>query len=275
MKKLFAITLVIVLVIIGGLMTNFYSSNYHYSKKVNSLIENNDMESLEQYLDKKGNIDSKPYIFDLDKTNFPPLVYASYNGSLEAVILLLGNGADVNNSNSTNDTTALLASLSKAYIYNEDRIAIAELLIDHGADINYRDRGGFGENAVTKVVITLTNDDEDAEKQEQYLLFKSLVENGADYEISCTYGNILAKAAVYNNDLIVNYLVSVLDFNINVISSNSYTPLMFAVEYNSLDAVIELMNLGADLSLTNDEGKTAYDIAVERNYTDIVDFFSE
>lgn len=273
MKKKLVIVLAIIIFVLAGFTINIYSNNFHYARAINGFIDNDDIESLELYLSKNGNIDSKPNMFDFDRTNFPPLTYASYLGDIEAVNLLLNHGSNVNNINSTNNTSAIIATLSKAYKYNENRVVIAELLFENGADINYRDRNGNGENAVTMVVITITDEDEDREKQEQYLLFKTLVENGGNYEINCTYGNILAKAAAYDNELIINYLVTDLDFNIDIESTNDYTPLMFAVEHNSLSAVIELVNLGADISLTNIEGKSAYDIAVENNYTDIISFF--
>jgi len=155
MRKTLMIILDLIIFILGGFMINMYNNNFHYARTINSYIEIGDIESLELYLSKNGNIDSKPYMFDLESMFFSPLTYASYIGNLEVVNLLLNQGADVNNINSTNNTSAIIAALSKAYKYNENRIVIAELLFENGANINYRDRNGNGENAVTMFILRL------------------------------------------------------------------------------------------------------------------------
>ena len=44
---------------------------------------------------------------------------------------------------------------------------------------------------------------------------------------------------------------------------------MRAVEYERTDIIQLLLDRGADKTMKNDEGKTAYDIALEEGHTDI------
>jgi ankyrin repeat protein len=52
------------------------------------------------------------------------------------------------------------------------------------------------------------------------------------------------------------------------------TPLHNAVVYNRLSMVKLLLDHGADLSITNDHNQTPLDIAVEEEYSKIVDYIT-
>ena len=275
MKKIsFCIIICIVLIGIGA-FTMVYGNDRGYSRNIIKFIDNNQIEELKNYLNSKKNVNEKPYFFDLDRTNYPPLTYAAFIGNVEAVEVLLEHGADVNNINATNDTSPLIASLQKAYEFNPNRILIAEILIENGADINYRDRGGKGDNAVTAAIVPLTSADPEQEKIEQYDFIVGLIDKGANYDINCDYGNILAKAAAYNNELLTNYLVNIIGFDINIVDLNNYSPLMYAVKYNALDTVRNLVFLGASVTIVSNEGKTAIDIANDNNNSEIIDILND
>lgn len=274
MKKI-SFFIIICIVLIGiGVFTMVYGNDRVYSRNIIKLIDNNQIEELTNYLNNKNNVNEKPFVFDLDRTNYSPLTYAAFIGNVEAVEVLLEHGADVNNINATNDTSPLIASLQKAYKFNPNRIIIANLLIASGADINYRDRGGNGDNAVTAAIIPLTSNDPETEKIEQYDFVVGLIDKGANFEINCDYGNILAKAAAYNNELLTNYLVNIVGIDINIVDLNNYSPLMYAVKYEALDTVRNLVFLGATLTVTSNEGKTAIDIAYENNNSEIIDILN-
>lgn len=59
--------------------------------------------------------------------------------------------------------------------------------------------------------------------------------------------------------------------NINASDVQKWTPLMFAVNCNDPKSVELLIERGADKTLRNTEGHTAYDIAVQRSYSEIAE----
>jgi len=275
MKKWFFLLFAFI-VFIGGVFAIFsYTNSFGYSRHIIVLIDNNQMDDLSVYLKKNGNIDSKPYVFDIDRTNFPPLTYAAKVGNFEAVKLLLDHGADVNNTEGTNGTSPLLASLSLSYTFNPDRIEIAQYLIDHGAEINYRDRNGYGNNAISATLMPLSSPPNEEQEECQYDFIQYLVDEGAEYQINCTYGNLLSKSAAYNNVSVVDYLINELGMSIDIVDSSGCSPLMYAVENGSLDAVRYLINQGAEKNLINEDGKTALDIAQEKGNVLIIALFDE
>ncbi|QQR49729.1 ankyrin repeat domain-containing protein [bacterium] len=57
---------------------------------------------------------------------------------------------------------------------------------------------------------------------------------------------------------------------VNAKDNNSWTPLHHATYWRRFKCVQELLNAGADVYATNNEGKTAKDIAREEDYENIV-----
>jgi ankyrin repeat protein len=58
---------------------------------------------------------------------------------------------------------------------------------------------------------------------------------------------------------------------INQANKQGRTPLMWAVIGNSVEGVQYLLKNGADISVKSLEGKTAYDYAMEKGYTDLAE----
>jgi len=64
--------------------------------------------------------------------------------------------------------------------------------------------------------------------------------------------------------------------NLNIkTSSFGWTALHGAVIWNNIKAVELLVEAGADPSIKTNKGKTALDLAIQENYTNIIDYLSE
>ena len=61
--------------------------------------------------------------------------------------------------------------------------------------------------------------------------------------------------------------------DINLGDFNNNTPLIHAAMVNSPDAVLMLIEAGADIYARNRSGKTAMDIAREKNHNEIIEIF--
>lgn len=79
------------------------------------------------------------------------------------------------------------------------------------------------------------------------------------------------KENLYNYYKIFDLLVSKLDKQgINAIQTNGFTPLIFAAQIDESNLVKKLLDKGADKSLKDDEGKTAYDYAKEKGKDELM-----
>lgn len=272
MKKRIIILVVTLLIVLTPIISCIvaYNYNFAYSSKLIAAIEDNDIEKLEDLLNKPGNVNSQPRIFSFNGT-IPPISYAARYGTYEMVKLLLENGADPN-TNGFSNLKPLHWALSGSYKSVDNRFDIAKLLIQYGADIHAISTGG--ETVVEGIFHSIEKDDE-IEELEQYEFLLFLIENGVDIYANTQYmdSNILFCAAYAGNVMVCKFLIEEYSFDINQVTPNNYTILMAAAydRYDNPKAVSYLLEMGADPNIINSDNKTAYDIAVENESYEIAD----
>lgn len=80
--------------------------------------------------------------------------------------------------------------------------------------------------------------------------------------------NAIMMAATHNLPQALRHLLPYID-NINMKGPNGNTPLMFAAAKGNKECVISLLKAGADASIKNTNGLTAYDLAKKNNHKEI------
>ena len=178
-----------------------------------------------------GNIDTVKSLVaaGVDVNKGAPVVQAAFRGYWEIVEFLMKNGADLN-------VSADIVGINVHYSPMEAAIAensfkVYEVLVADPAvrinDIGATDAFGF--NAVMKFVTAWTR--YGADDVEKLAVVKKLIQAGVD---------------------------------INTLSDNGDTALMYAARYLPTSAVSALLDAGADPDVRSSYGKTAIELAVER-----------
>ena len=176
-----------------------------------------------------------------------PLTEAMYDEEL--VRKLIDLGADVNLAAELTGFTPLMASLHN--------IAITELLIEKGADIEAKDDDGI--NAL--VYAASFNNEE---------MVKFLLNKGADANTVCEIKN-------EHTDISPTPLMNLLEngADINYTTDYGMTALMYAASFNQFEAAKVLLENNADTSITDEYGRTALDLAKSEDYKDIVELIEK
>ncbi len=266
MKRIIMILIIvsiIVLAIVGIIVGNGVCQN----KKLFDAIENGDYTGADQAIKKGAWINERKrmlYMPNLVPKNPTPLITACHKGDVSIIALLLDNGANINKKDNYNGQTPLLAALNGV---NANRFSIAKLLLEKGAD-------PFAVQKTTspleKTLVVLDSDDEQTIK-EGFELFKYLIEQQVDLDIRQGNENALTFAAHYGNENVVVFFVKQKYFDVNSKDLAGDTALIVAVKNNQTHITQVLLDLGADKSLKDAKGKTAYDYAVERGFVDLAE----
>ncbi len=206
-----------------------------------------------------------------ERLNAYPLQRACTWGNKEIVQMLLDKGADVNVMDSERHSTPLICALNSG---SEERFEIAWMLIERGADINVVN--DYSDSPVGCSLI-VTIDDTEKCQREGTELFLYLAEH-TDKEIlyTCWYTEtVLELASAYNNLEAVKYLLENDCFDINYVSRRGTTALHWAAKEGGMEVCSYLLEHGADTDIVDEEGKTAYDYAVERGDAELIELFEE
>ena len=197
-----------------------------------------------------------------------PLVEACYYRNVQAVEVLLDNGAD------PNFFMNWLSPLEAAYWNgpsgqtDEQSLMIIQLLVEAGADVNAH---AGEEPAIAQLSswIAAGNNNPYVEELVLYLL-----DNGASDRDEWG-GTVLHDAVRGGNAELVRRLLEKYDYDVNDTGFQGKTPLILAVSYLDRSATVEmietLIEFGADMSMTDDFGKTALDYTVENGYAELID----
>ncbi|AEM23266.1 ankyrin repeat-containing protein [Brachyspira intermedia PWS/A] len=270
--------------------TTYYS---YTDKEIISFIESGDFQTIKKLIESKS-LDVN-YNLEIDEySKSTPLIKAIEYKQTDIINYLLENNADINLKEELTGFTPLMASFHN--------IAIAELLIEKGADIEARNVDGI--NALVYAVSL--NDEEmvkfllakgadantvcEIENEHIYMpptplmnavyngntnIINMLLENGADINYTNDSDMTpLIYAAYKGNTNIINTLLEN-GADINYTNYYGMTALMYAASYNQFEAVKILLENNADTSITDEDGRTALDWAKLENFEDIVELLEE
>lgn len=268
--KFFTISIFIIIGVITILGVNFYDNQW-YAIRLIDAIQKDDIAKIEQLLKSAtGNVDAKRFTFDViakfsESNNATPLYEACIEGNLQAVKLLVDAGANVNVVEPITKGTPLSGALGNV---NENRIEIANYLIDRGANVKEELFSIFWSSC-------LNNDGTKniAKEKAEYELFLRMINNGAEIWNKSKDGNsILHISASVDNLLVMNYLIENYNIDINLPNDVDRTALFFC---NSIDTAKYLLKHGADKNRKDNNGKSAYEYALENGNKEIAELLKD
>ena len=252
-------------------------TKYSSTKKLIKAIDNKDYETIESISKKRNfNINRRPYFIKFFATateqwNLPPLHYACVRDDLKAVEILIKYGADVNLT--IDDYSPILYCVRGSDASNYDKII--DVLINNGANVSYKTKNNL---SVLDFLLSGGSDYNETYVNSQFEVFKKIIEidNTLAYKEllrkeSIGSGNYLHRAVYFNNDKIVDYLINKLNFNVDEINLNNETSLMIAAKENNIETVKCLLNNNANVTLKNNDQKTALDFARDNGNFEIVE----
>lgn len=204
--------------------------------------------------------------FDLIKPEIP-LEQACYYRNLQAVEVLLKNGANPNFF-FDGHFSPLEAAIFSFGQENEEWVTIIKLLLEYGADINR-----YGSYSVIRSLSKSISSEDSLFKKEAilYILEEKLNEISID---DCAYIMINASAGGHTD--VISYLLNHKKIDINIQSYRGYTMLISTIEskVNQPETKLKmtkwLIEHGADVNIKDNNGKTAYDYAVDRGDENLI-----
>lgn len=221
-----------------------------------------------------------------------PLIIACFEGDIDIIKFLIESGADPNQTESEHHLTPVHVLCDAEYhgqsLRQKDRADLIRLLVKHGAQVNHLDRSSMA--PIHKAVI-----------HDRPECVEALMEARADPNVAFMGDTPLSIAARHNRKRIVQILLSHRETNINHRNDQGGTALHFAsaaivdspecVElmlqhgakvnttdlknnsaamvacfFNKPRILTVLLRAGADITPRNNEGKDAYDVAVEKEF---------
>eukprot|EP01038_Epipyxis_sp_PR26KG_P005474 gene5474-7579_t len=182
-----------------------------------------------------------------DQNGNTPLILATNLGNFDMVKLLLQEGATVNKSNRTNTIVPLHLAIDK------QNYQIVELLIIARADAN-RVMYPTGTNLISVVTMSATNNNDDVLKAN---VFKSMF----DFIKASPSNPILTT-----NDSLIQWAFLIKDWKSPQGDQRGFFPLFIAASHGNKEIVKLLIKAGADLNKVCCGGKTAIDIAVQKEF---------
>jgi ankyrin repeat protein len=191
-----------------------------------------------------------------------PLLSACQEGNYEVAKVLLEKGADPNKF-LMGSWTPIEAVFAR---HQENRYEIAKLLIEYGADVNLH--GGRNPAFIEE---SIRFGSENFDEIKVYRNLTLLWDNGADL-VDSDGGTALHYAALGNKAEAIRMLLDNYYTNVDYADTETgVTPLMSGALKGSIDAVKILLEYGADMSIKDMDGKTAYDHAIENGHTELAE----
>ncbi len=190
-----------------------------------------------------------------------PLVEACYYRNVQAVSVLLENGADPNFF-LTGRFSPLEAALTNgpAGIVDEKSLEIVKMLVAAGCDVNKHASSETVIMHLSSIIRKEKNGDIDILEE----IFLYLLDNGAEKNID-VFHNVIRMGNVE----LVDKLIKKYNFDVNERGHLGQNSLIIATRYSSITKAVEIIQLllqnGANKNLKDDNGKTAFDYAVEDN----------
>lgn len=174
-----------------------------------------------------------------------PLIVAAANGHSVLAVLLLNHGATVDATDAYGWSALMVAA---AY----GQKGVADILLDSGADLERQDANGWSPALCAASAGSVET-------------LRHLVAHGANLaHRDAENRSALAIASGMGHLDTVRYLVEECGMQLNEVDSHGWTPLMHAAALGRDQVVEFLLRHGADASVENKQGETAYHLATMR-----------
>lgn len=280
MKKNLRFYVVVLIVFSGVAITFFFNSDYYYARKLVYAIRAENVEAVEEILEKRpGCVNIYPQtglekIFNTITENRGlryPLMEACLTDNIELIDMLVKAGADTN-------CSAGFTPLSITYLCKEENwYQISLYLIEHGASLDYATEYSGGKSTVLEDIVHPrsggANPDYIPESEtEVFAAFYYAVEHCNHDKVD--WMHVLQESVTFDKIEIVQFLLDEGYCDVNDINSSNMTALMFAARDSTPDMVQLLLDRGADKNCVDSHGKTAFDYANEKGKADIIEVFN-
>ena len=246
-KRIFLIpTIITCLLALTIIIIWLIDTPYRKSRKLIDAIENNDVIAAEEILVSGQNPDTpslRPMkILSLWEISPElPLAVACRTGNYEMVDLLITHGASANGISGVG-RTPLRETL---FYFQKDDVEIIQLLLENGVDTG-------SENDLLPVSYAAKMTPKE---------YDPAMENGTVFKGD--YDEAIAQ------DITEIVLLLLEDRDPNIASGGGTTLLMHAASVGNVYLVNHLLSMGADATLTNRLGETAYDIAMKNGHQEV------
>ena len=193
-----------------------------------SAIRDNDLARLQAMLKGGANLNASD-----PRGGGTPLMYTAAVGSIEAMTMLLEQGADVNAANNVGATALMWA------VTDIDKV---RLLLARGADAKVVSQRG------RTALFLAARSDRSAD------IVKLLIATGADVNAADAAKMTVLHSAAWGNDTETVRLVVNAGANVNAVDFAGFTALIHAASNRNLDAVRLLLAKGADVNARSGDG---------------------
>lgn len=274
-KRLVAIVLIVFVVIASCGIEIHRTVNIWYSKQLVEAIETNNIPAIERIIcDHPECINRFPGVFIppvywfFEDARHYPLTVAAEKGNIDIVRLLVEAGANVN----CNDGDT---PLSNAYYLKSDNwYQVTCYLIEKGANINYSRLFAYGTPPVLRDVIEFGKDDN---IDEVNAAFNYAFEHCDHKRVN--WPQVLLFAVSRHRLEITEKIISSGVCGVDAMDDNTTALMVATGKWNGRnldpDLVQLLLDFGADPTIRDDNGYTAYDYAVMNDFTDAIELLSD
>lgn len=259
--KKICITVVSLVLIIGLTAIAFLNSNAVRASVLKRAIERKDLAKIEEIIEKTPDvINYVPFVLLRGEYRaYTPLTMACKVGDIEIVQMLMGAGANVNLSDGA-DTPLSITYHSK----NGDWYDISLLLLEQGACLDYTCHRTYqGSLEVVRDILigshACTKQDNENIRSAFLYALEHLEHDRIDWNAA------LRESVSYERHEVVTYLLENGFCDVNADIAKGMTALMFAARDSNAEMVTLLLSYGADKTVASENGKTAYEYAVEFN----------
>ena len=231
-----------------------------YETAIKDAVCGNHIEIVQLLLDAGADVNLGDKIGKLKSINAQPVLYMACQTygekiNIDMLKLLLDAGANVNAMDNLHETALYKAA------ENGDIDAV-RLLLDYGADVNL--------GRETPLIAALSDD-----SKNMHAIVQLLIDNGADvhrFRGIALHSPIMLAAV--NHPQCLQLLIDA-GADINYVCRGTtdyyqYTALLWAVEEGITESVKILLANGADIHAKNKRGKTALDLAMNGQHTEII-----
>lgn len=267
------LVIILILISINCVSAVYHNTNLYHSKKLVSAIKEENITAVQEIIEKKPTcvntypaIPPRWWLAFMEVRVCYPLNVACDTSNIELIEILIENGADVN----CNDG---LTPLSITYSSKADNwYEISQILIANGASLDYTTEYSGEDSSVLIDIVQVRPRGalpgyEPESNEEVIEAFNFALENCDHSKVD--WMCVLQHSVTNNRIEIVKLLFDQRYCDVNDYSAGK-TALMFAAMCSNSEMVQLLLDYGADKRVKDYDGRTAYDIAVEYENTDVI-----